>query len=75
MFDSVYKKDSEKIQKLFCTLKLKDIELSSYRIYNKKRGHLENLSQEEYDAFINPSNNKNIIMQKAGKGNTVVIID
>ena len=31
--------------------------------------------QEEYDAFINLSNNKDIIIQKADKGNTIVIID
>ena len=37
--------------------------------------HFEKLSQEEYNAFINPSNNKNIIIQKADKGNTVVIMD
>ena len=62
---------------LFCSLKVrkKDVGLSSYRIYNKKDHRFENLSQEEYEAFINLSNNKNIIIRKADKGNTVVIID
>ena len=41
----------------------------------KNNHHFEKLSQEEYNAFINPSNNKNIIIQKADKGNTVVIMD
>ena len=30
---------------------------------------------KQYDAFIKLSNNKNIIIQKPDKGNTVVIID
>ena len=61
----------------FCTYKVKkkDVGLSSYRIYNKKDHHFENLSLEESDAFINLNNNENIIIQKADKGNTVVIID
>ena len=41
-----------------------------------KRNHSsENLSQEEYDTFINLSNNKNLIIQKVDNGNTVVTID
>ena len=48
---------------LFCTLKVK------YRISKKKDQRYENLSQEEYGTFIN------LIIQKAGKGNTVAIID
>ena len=55
--------------------KIKDFGLSSYRIYIKKDHRYENVSQEEYVAFINLINNKNIIIQKADKGNTVVIVD
>ena len=55
--------------------KSKDAKLSSNRVYNEKNYHYRNVSQEEYDAFINLINNKNIIIQKADKGNTVVIID
>ena len=55
--------------------KIKDVGLSSCRIYNRKDHRYENLSQEEYDAFINLSNSKNIIIQKSYKGKTVVIID
>ena len=55
--------------------KIKDIGLSSFRFYNKKDHKLHNLSKEEYEAFVNLSSNKNIIIQKADKGNSVVIID
>ena len=48
-----------------------DVVLSSWRIYNKKDLPFENLSQEEYEAIINLSDNK----IKADKGNTVVITD
>ena len=33
------------------------------------------MSTEEYDAFVNLSNNKGLIIQKADKGNTVVLLD
>ena len=55
--------------------KIKDIGLSSFRLYNKKDHRFENLSKEEYEAFINLKKNKSIIIQKADKGNGVVIID
>ena len=54
---------------------MKNIGLSSYRIYNKKDHCIEKLSKEEYDVFINLSNNKKFIIQKAGRSNTVVTID
>ena len=50
--------------------KIKDVGLSSYRVYNKKDHRYENLSPEEYDAFVNLSNNRDLIIQKADKGNT-----
>ena len=54
--------------------------LSSYRVYNKK-DHREIIcrgiwpSPEEYDAFVNLSNNKGLINQKTDKENTVVLPD
>ena len=45
--------------------KIKDVGLSSYRIYNKKAYRYENLSRKEYDAFVNLSNNKDLLVQKA----------
>ena len=54
--------------------KIKDVSLSSFRFYDKKDQRFENLSEEEHEAFINLKSNKNIITQKAGKGNSVVII-
>ena len=55
--------------------KIKDIGLSSFRLYKKKDHWFENLSKEEHEAFINSKNNKNVITQKTDKGNSVVIID
>ena len=55
--------------------KIKDISLSSFRLCNKKYHRFENLSKEEYEALINLKINKNIIIQKVDKGNSVLMID
>lgn len=44
-------------------------------MFSKKGHRFENLSEQEYKAFINLQGNKNIIIQKADKGNSVVVID
>ena len=44
-------------------------------MYNKNEHWLENLSKEKYEAFLNLKNNKSINIQKADKGDSVVIID
>ena len=54
--------------------KIKDVGLSLFRLYNKKDHLFENLSEEEYQAFLSLSKNNDII-QKANKGNTVVLLD
>ena len=55
--------------------KIKDVGLSSFRLYNKKDHGFENLSEEQYQAFLSLSKNNDIIIQKADKGNTVVLLD
>ena len=55
--------------------KIKDVGLSSFRLYNKKDHRFENLTEDEYEAFLNLKSNKNIIIQKADKGNSVVVND
>ena len=55
--------------------KIKDVGLSSFRLYNKKDNRFENLTEDEYEAFLNLKSNKNIIIQKADKVNSAVVID
>ena len=55
--------------------KIKDVGLSSFRLYNKKDHRFENLSEEEYQAFLSLSKNNAIIIQRAAKGNTVVLLE
>ena len=52
--------------------KIKHVGLSSFRLYNKKDHRFENLTEDEYEAFLNLESNKNIIIQKADKGNSEV---
>ena len=55
--------------------KIKDVGLSSLRSYNKRDHRFENLTKDEYTALLSLNSNNNIIIQKADKGNTVVILD
>ena len=57
----------------FVKTKTKETVLSSFRQYNKNPQ--QNLSKEELTALINLSKNKDIIIQKSDKGNTVVIVN
>ena len=75
LYRDVYDSENKDESLLHLKSKIKDAGLSSYKIYNKKDHCYENLSPEEYDAFVNLSSNKSIIIQKADKGNSVVIIN
>ena len=75
LFRNVYESSDKDESLLHLKSKIKDVGLSSYRVYNKKDHRYENLSPEEYDAFVNLSDNKDLIIQKADKGNTVVLLD
>ena len=57
----------------FVKTKTKETVLFSFRQYNKNP--LQNLSQEELAALTNLSKNKDIVIQKSDKGNSVVIVD
>ena len=53
--------------------KIKNIALSSFRIYNNNVP--QHLSKGEFDALKNLSQNKQIVIQKSDKGNSIVIVD
>ena len=75
LFRNIYETSERDESLLYLKSKIKDCGLSSYRVYNKKDHRYENLSPEEYDAFLNLSKNQDIVIQKADKGNTVVLLD
>ena len=55
--------------------KLKDIALSSFKLFSDNCKFESNLSAEEINSLKALMRNKDIIIQKADKGNTVVITD
>ena len=57
----------------FVKTKTKETALSSFRQFNKNAQ--QNLSKEELAALTNLSKNKDIVIQKSDKGNSVVIVD
>ena len=75
LFRNVYESSDKDKSLLHLKSKIKDVGFSSYRVSNEKDHRYENLSPEEYDAFVNLNNNKGLIIQKADKGNTVVSLD
>ena len=56
----------------FFKTKIKDAALSSFRFYNANVP--QNLSEEELEALDRLSKNKNLVVQKADKGNSVVLV-
>ena len=57
----------------FLKTKTKETALSSFRQYSKSPQ--QNLSKEELAALASLSKNKDIVIQKSDKGNSVVIVD
>ena len=56
----------------FVKAKTKEAALSSHRSYNNNVP--QNLSKEEFIALRNLSKNKDLIIQKSDKGNSVIIV-
>ena len=57
----------------FVKTRIKEVALSTYRNYNNNVP--QHLSKEEFLALQNLRKNKNIVIQKSDKGNSVVVID
>ena len=68
--------DADRKEELvFAKNELKHIAFSSFKTYNKKSHEFENLTQAEHQAFLELLEMDNIIIQKADKGNVIVILD
>ena len=55
--------------------RLLDTVLPSYESFSRDQSPSENLAASEFKALRHLSKNKNIVIQKADKGNTIVILD
>lgn len=75
LYRNVMNENEIKDSLVFLQSRIKDVGLSTFRLYNKKDHRFENLNRQEYDAFIELTNIDSIIIQKADKGNTVVLVD
>ena len=69
------KKDDDDDALMHLKSKIKDVDPWSFRLYNKKDRLFENLSEDEHEVFLNLKSNNIIIIQKADKGNSAVVID
>ena len=54
---------------------LKNTAYSSLKFHNRKKQKLENITEEEYKALSELSSLENVIIQKADKGNMVVLLN
>ena len=54
--------------------RLKDLPFSSFKTYNSSRKP-NNLTPDESESLLKLSKNKNFVIQKSDKGNSVVLID
>ena len=66
---------NKKEELIFAKNELKHIAFSSFKTYNIKSRKLENITQLEHQAFLELLDIDSIIIQKADKGNVIVIID
>ena len=73
LFRDINKSEMPNEDKEFIKSRLKDSAHTSFRSYNYKSEI--NLTKKEQVALNNLSNNKNIIIQKSDKGNSVVLLD
>ena len=65
----------KKDELVFAKNELKHIAFSTFKTYNKKSREFENITQLEHQAFLELLDLDNIIIQKADKGNVIVILD
>ena len=71
-FHTLEKKENELV---FAKNELRHIAYSSFKAYNKKEHKFENISKLEHKAFLELLELKDLIIQKADKGNVIVVID
>ena len=77
-----FKKNDYKLRKghmnlrflLECKKKVLDTALSSYESFSSDESRSENLRASEFEVLRYLSKNKNVMIQKKGKGNTNVIL-
>ena len=67
LFRNVYDENQWNQSILHLKSKIKDVGLSSLRLYNKKDHRFENLSEEEYQAFLSLSKSNGIINKRLTK--------
>ena len=54
---------------------LRSIAYTSLKFYNRKKKKLENISQEEHSALRELASLDNVVIQKADKGNVIVLLN
>ena len=55
--------------------RLQDTAFTSYSAFNKNNSPPSNLSKNEFESPSKLKNENNVVIQKADKGNTIVILD
>ena len=55
--------------------RLQDTTFTSYSAFNKGNSAPSNLSKGEFESLCKLKNENNLVIQKSGKGNTIVILD
>ena len=55
--------------------RLQDTAFTSYSAFNKDNSPPSNLSNNEFESLSKLKNENNVVIQKADKGNTIVILD
>ena len=75
LFRDIKREDLSNEDMSLIKVRLVDTALTSYQNFSIDKNPPENVTPSEFKALKRLSKNKNIVIQKADKGNTVVILD
>ena len=75
LFRDIKSNSESSVDLISVKARLQDTAFTSYSAFNKDNSPPSNLSKNEFESLCKLKNENNLVIQKADKGNTIVILD
>ena len=75
LFRDIKSKSESSVNLAGVKARLQDTVFTSYSAFNKDNSSPSNISKDEFESLCKLKNENNLVIQKADKGNTIVIFD